>query len=516
MVFTRSIRRKMVVGLALIFLMQLAFTLSGISGISSYRRMVRDLEHSIRAAPRRADLLAILCKLIPPLASDPTKPILPPQVRAKQFYDQLDTVREQLVNFRKQIQTNAANPRVFSDEKELSKLVGETETSLKYLSGFADDDLSENEHAEFVVGVMNSQIAKLMDDIDTAPDSAERMNQILENAHTDYQYHYWMVCLTGGVGFLVMVGLAVYGYWWFVVPIRQLHQGALRVAGGDFDFRVQIASEDEICSLAQAFNKMTRRFQAETQNREKLVAERSRQLVQSERFAGVGFLSAGVAHEINNPLQIMSSMAESVESRIADYLPPDSPDTPIIREYLSTIISEADRAQRITHRLLDFAHGSDGNRHRYDLTAIVHDVADMLGHLSRYRDRPITVNFNDPCELEMNGPEIKQVVLNLLANALDASEPGSDVVVAIMQYPDQVELTIADHGAGMTPEILLHLFEPGFTTKDVGKGTGLGLSISHCIVADHNGTLKAESAGPGQGSTFRLSLPVKVAARKAA
>ena len=212
MVFTRSIRRKMVLGLSFVFLMQLAFTLSGISGISSYRRMVKDLDQSIRHAPRRNDLSALLLKLLLPLESDPRKPILPLPVRAKQFFDQLDNVQEQLVEFRQQLQTAAAaaNSHVFSDEKELSKLVGEAEATLTYFKSFADDDLSEAEPGENVLTNARWRVTNLIEEIVALPDSAERMHQILDNARADYQYHLRMVCVTGGAGAFLPSGIGWY------------------------------------------------------------------------------------------------------------------------------------------------------------------------------------------------------------------------------------------------------------------------------------------------------------------
>jgi signal transduction histidine kinase len=114
----------------------------------------------------------------------------------------------------------------------------------------------------------------------------------------------------------------------------------------------------------------------------------------------------------------------------------------------------------------------------------------------------------------VNGPEIKQVVLNLVANALESTDEDGRLEISIRERPDHVELTFCDNGYGMTDETIAHLFEPFYTTKEVGKGTGLGLSISQRIVRDHDGVLEADSAGPGEGSTFRLRLPAGPAAQR--
>jgi signal transduction histidine kinase len=131
----------------------------------------------------------------------------------------------------------------------------------------------------------------------------------------------------------------------------------------------------------------------------------------------------------------------------------------------------------------------------------------MTRHLGRFQNRTIELNRDAPCYAWINGPEIKQVVLNLVANALESTDDDGKLQITIAERPDQIELTFRDNGSGMPPEVIEHLFEPFFTTKEAGQGTGLGLSISQRIVCDHDGTLEAESDGPGHGSTFRLRLP---------
>src|SRR5690606_20407371 len=121
-----------------------------------------------------------------------------------------------------------------------------------------------------------------------------------------------------------------------------------------------------------------------------------------------------------------------------------------------------------------------------------------------YQDRHLTVDRTVPLHAWVNAAEIKQVILNLVANALDATASGGYVDICLREFPEEVEIIVQDDGCGMTPEQQKKIFEPFFTTKDVGKGTGLGLSITHRIVSDHGGTLEVESAGEGQGSRFCL------------
>ena len=143
----------------------------------------------------------------------------------------------------------------------------------------------------------------------------------------------------------------------------------------------------------------------------------------------------------------------------------------------------------------------------HDLTAIVNDVLGVVRHMSRYSDRIVRFNRTTPCFLEINGPEIQQVVMNLVSNGLEAMDAGGTMTIAIVEQTDQVTLSFTDDGCGMTPQVIENLFEPFFTQRRNGQGTGLGLSISHRIVADHGGAIEVESDGPGKGSTFRVRLP---------
>ncbi|OYW19676.1 MAG: hypothetical protein B7Z55_08435 [Planctomycetales bacterium 12-60-4] len=187
----------------------------------------------------------------------------------------------------------------------------------------------------------------------------------------------------------------------------------------------------------------------------------------------------------------------------------------VLTQYLGMIQREAFRCQQITQRLLNFSRGQDGTRTVQDLAVIVGEVLDMVGHMSRFRGYEIIFDRNHAVHLLVNGPEIKQVVLNLVANALESMSDTGRLEITITEQADEVLLSLKDNGCGMTPHVLENLFEPFFTSKASGRGTGLGLSITHRIVNDHGGRIEALSDGPGLGSTFRIHLP-RQAAQKAA
>jgi signal transduction histidine kinase len=132
----------------------------------------------------------------------------------------------------------------------------------------------------------------------------------------------------------------------------------------------------------------------------------------------------------------------------------------------------------------------------------------MLRHVGRFAGRSIDIDEGPDLWVMVNPQEIKQVVLNLLVNALDCIDTTGHVRVAVRRISGMAVVTFRDDGCGMTDEVLEHLFEPFFTRRKTGQGTGLGLSIVHRIVVDHGGRIEAESDGPGTGATFRVTLPL--------
>jgi signal transduction histidine kinase len=305
----------------------------------------------------------------------------------------------------------------------------------------------------------------------------------------------------------LLAALGAMSYRWVFRPLRLLGNGSRRVAAGDFGFRLKLDTSDEMAELAAALNDMTERFEEIRDDLDRQVQLRTREVIRSEQLASVGFLAAGVAHEINNPLASIAMCAESLESRL-EGLAPDDADSQIVKRYLELIQNEAFRCKGITEKLLDFSRLGEVRRQATALVALVADVADMLRHVGRFAGRTIEIDEGPDVLVMVNPQEIKQVVLNLLVNALDSIEESGHVRVGVRRSGQEALLTITDDGCGMTEEVLEHLFEPFFTRRRSGQGTGLGLSIVHRIVADHGGRIAAMSAGAGQGSTFRVTLPL--------
>jgi signal transduction histidine kinase len=332
----------------------------------------------------------------------------------------------------------------------------------------------------------------------------------MQDAKRDYRTSMILVISTTVLGVLVMAGLLRFFYGWVFYPIRDLEEGAGRVAQGDFAHKIEVHSGDEMEDLAAAFNDMTSRLREIYNDLARQVNERSRQLVRSERLASVGFLAAGVAHEINNPLASIAFCSEALERRLAEVLRKQlaEADAGVVTKYLKMIQQEAFRCKSITQRLLEFSRGGERKREPADLVEMVQGVLDMVQHLQSCKGKHIQFEQTGRLVAWVNAQEIKSVVLNLVVNALDSMDEGGTLTITLAPRDGMAVLGFRDTGCGMTEEVLDNIFEPFFTRSRTGKGTGLGLAISHRVINQHGGEIEAASAGPNQGSTFTVRLPL--------
>jgi signal transduction histidine kinase len=184
-------------------------------------------------------------------------------------------------------------------------------------------------------------------------------------------------------------------------------------------------------------------------------------------------------------------------------------DVEILQKYLRRIQDEAFRCKGITEKLLDFSRLGDVEKHDTDLGELVTGVIEMVRHLGKYKQKKIEFNCREYVTAPVNAQEMKQVVLNLITNALDSLDANGTVWISLAKSGSWAELIVRDNGCGMSDEVLTHLFEPFFTRRRDGSGTGLGLSITYRIVTDHGGTIEPESAGRGRGATMRVRLPLQ-------
>ena len=358
------------------------------------------------------------------------------------------------------------------------------------------------------------------DAVDLRNDIRDEITQLENESRNHYQVTLWIVVPASVVGMLIMAGLMRSFYAWVFHPIRDLGIGVGRVAKGDFSRRIEVRSGDEMEDLAAAFNDMMERLRGLYDNLAQQVNERSRQLVRSERLASVGFLAAGVAHEINNPLASIAFCSEALEARLAGLAEElrqagrAGDDAEVFGRYLKMIQEEAFRCKTITERLLAFSRTGERRREPTDLAQVVESVLDVTQHLQNAKGKKIVfepVGGAGKVVAAVNREEIKSVVLNLVVNALDSMEEGGRLTIRLLQRVGTAELHFTDTGCGMTREVLENIFEPFFTRSRTGKGTGLGLTISHSIISQHGGEIEASSPGPNQGSTFVIRLPLRPA-----
>lgn len=400
--------------------------------------------------------------------------------------------------------------RHFQPDAELDHLI---ERSAIYLSRHPEDNLLYAGPWEPFT-LTRARLDRLTSSAVSLPDKLHSdFFLVLEASKHHYQSSRVLIWTVALAVLAMLLGLTRLVHRWVFNPIRLLHRGVRHVARGSFDYQIDLQTGDEMQALAEAFNDMTARLGASYADLEKQVDERSRQLVRSERLAGVGFLAAGVAHEINNPLASIAFCSEALEGRLVPILNEVDPDgigdSKVVRDYLRMIQEEAFRCKRITEKLLDFSRCGELQSQRTDLIELVEGVVDMMRHMGKYREKTIVFQPRESVVASVDPQEIKQVILNLVVNALDCMDPGGTLRIEAKVAGGRAELTFRDDGHGMAPEVLENIFEPFFTRRKGGKGTGLGLSISHRIISQHHGEITATSPGLGLGSTFVVRLPTQ-------
>lgn len=359
---------------------------------------------------------------------------------------------------------------------------------------------------------------------------SSRMLSFRDQVRSRYHTWYGFILLSALASFMI-IGIAYAFFRRSVVqPFKELLAGSRLIAKGNFDHRIRLDSGDELSELADALNAMTDRFVQIRDHLNEKVQDRTREVVRSEQLASVGFLAAGVAHEINNPLASIAWSAEALESRLheilhggttlgeatdekslwptAHTLDPD--ELNVLRKYLRRIQDEAFRCKGITERLLDFSRlGESQRRQVSDVNELIGDVVALVEHLAPYRSKKIEFSQQPGLTAWVSPTEFKQVVLNLLTNALDSTDDSGVVKLRLEHDQQTMRLSVEDNGCGMSDDVLRHLYEPFFTRRRDGKGTGLGLSITYRIVQDHGGEINAFSDGPGCGSRFQIVLPLE-------
>ena len=366
----------------------------------------------------------------------------------------------------------------------------------------------EHPASQSVLGIV--EIAYSLDEIDAAM-----------TTHTMY-----IIGISLGFILLVASSIAVLLQRLIYLPLKDLEAGAKKISQGDLDHRIPVRQDDEFGRVAGSFNQMGQALQVsmagmqelvqtleskvETRTQELRVAQA--EVAQGEKLAAIGMLASGIAHELNNPLTGVLTFTTLLRRKMAE----GSEEA----EDLDLVIRETKRCASIIRRLLDFAREKVPVKGFFSLNQMIEDTV-------RFVDRPASLQQVEiSTELDATLPQIwgdadliKQVVLNIVVNAEQAIQgPGRVLVTTRLCRADEalppgvdaesvVEIAVSDNGCGIPEANLQRIFDPFFTSKDVGKGTGLGLSVSYGIIKAHAGAIKVEST-VGLGTTFRIYLPV--------
>ena len=313
-----------------------------------------------------------------------------------------------------------------------------------------------------------------------------------------YRMHAWlntsMIIAVAALLFILLVGIVQTTYVSQQInrSYSRFEDYTKRIAKGDFSFITPARKyRDEFTNLAIAINGML----LELKNREE-------QLLQSRKMAAVGTLTAGIAHELNNPLNNISLITESM---IDDY---DQMDKNQKMKMLKDIFTQVERAGVTVANLLDFT------RRDESFFSLI-NINDVLSKTLNFVANEILINkIQLNKELSLNLPGIKgnqhnlqQVFLNIFLNAIQAMPDGGILTVKSYVENNSIRIDISDTGVGISEENMQKIFDPFFTTKKVGEGTGLGLSVSYGIIKQHHGQILVDSK-LGSGSLFTIKLPV--------
>ncbi|HUI75228.1 MAG TPA: ATP-binding protein [Candidatus Acidoferrum sp.] len=323
---------------------------------------------------------------------------------------------------------------------------------------------------------------------------------------------------------IVILSLISAVFVWTVVgrPLREVMGGIHKVAQGDLAHRLPVRSRDELGEMAESFNTMAeslasarreitdwgRTLEARVQEETMKVERAQAVLVTREKMASLGKLAAAVAHEVNNPLAGILMYARLTQKNL-EKCAASGANKEEMNENLRIIERESQRCGNLMRSLLTFARQNSPNRKPADLRVLVSDALSLIQHRASLQGVAVDLNFEKPLpSLRCDPDQIRQVILALLVNAVEAMPSGGRLKIEACEVGGGVELRVKDTGEGIAAEAQEHIFEPFFTTKQDRQGTGLGLAVAHSILEQHGGAILVESTG-SSGTTFLVKLPVE-------
>jgi two-component system NtrC family sensor kinase len=320
--------------------------------------------------------------------------------------------------------------------------------------------------------------------------------------------------LLAGLFVLFLLVMLYFSTGRIINPLQQMVVATQEIARGDLSHKVELRSQDEIGRLADSFNRMTDNLKEAneklidwTHTLEKRVEERTSELrdmqahlIQSEKLASLGKMAAGIAHEINNPLGGILIYSHL----ILEDMPKDTPQ----HENLKKIVKETQRCKDIVKGLLEFARPREPEMVLSDISEVLERALAIVERQALFQNITIRQDCAPLPKIVADASQLQQVFMNIILNAAEAMAGCG--TLTIRAWADEeagcVYLEFTDTGHGIKPEDMKRLFEPFFSTKEVGQGTGLGLAISYSIIQKHGGDIQVRSE-TGKGATFTIRLP---------
>ncbi len=507
-----AIRYKLTLCLVMLIAIVAALSFSSFQGVYSYRRLARSISTRAKELPLAEAITENTAELQNTLATYQADNQVDAPRTLKQFNHYLDRIKQSTHQYNLQLITSEQEGEIIGDIRQEQELIRHVNQQVQLIRTQVNSAQQTNDDPSF------QAIATILESVNTRTAQLpkilqNRMDSLVDEVRLQYRTWIvitWITSITAGILLIQLVRMV---HSWIVRPFGKLIAGSRRVAQGNLEYVIETDTNDEVSELARAMNNMTRNFKLIRDDLDRQVQIRTKEAIRSEQLASVGFLAAGVSHEINNPLSTIAMCSESLESRVDDLIARSGASRKdeqimIILKYLKQIQQEAFRCKGITEKLLDFSRGGDVQRQSTQLAPIIEDTVELIQHLGKYKHKQLIVRIETPVTAVVHRHEIKQVILNLLTNALDSVVQQGNVMITLAGNAQAAVITVTDDGCGMDNEVLGHVFEPFFTRRQNGQGTGLGLSITYRIVSEHGGTITAQSDGSGKGSTFTVRLPL--------
>jgi signal transduction histidine kinase len=522
-----SIRTKIWAALTLLLLLVVTLAGAGLYAVWLYQQQVRDVTWRVNVLPVAvklsryvSDLQTTHGELQGIRATRPASPFTGAEFRPfleSRFSQTLAGLKLSYADYRQLLENRVQEIGIDEGFTQEFKTVNEIRSAIQEL----DETVQQQGWSAAVLALEKVELLlkTLQHHTDRLPEYlADELNWYSQTMRRHFGWLQMTViaCVTISVGLMVL--LIRLSFLWIFKPLHILVEGSRQVASGTYGYRIVLPTNDEIAELAEAMNFMTEQFEEKVRQLEESrrdlddkVRQKSRELVRSERLASVGFLAAGVAHEINNPLMAISACAESLQRRIESVFAKKEPlpdEIDYVKRYLTMIQEEAFRCKGITERLLGLARNESKERTKTDFVPIITDMLEMLRQQDAFKRKNVRLDMPVSFDITVNAQEMKQVVLNLLTNTFQNTDEDGQVLIRLYSQENMAVLSIQDNGTGMDSGVLHNIFEPFFTRQRGGSGTGLGLSITHRIIEEHQGRISAFSEGPGKGSTFVVELPL--------